>query len=95
LVLRGGPNIHCGARVALMQDQHLVRDIENVWITMSDGCRLAARIWMPAERRRCLAREYADHRTPPFAQASNLLTVSPGQPSRVARATHASHPYGE
>jgi uncharacterized protein len=26
-----------------------VRDIENVWITLSDGCRLAARIWMPSD----------------------------------------------
>ncbi len=25
-----------------------VEDIENVWITMSDGCRLAARLWLPA-----------------------------------------------
>ncbi|MCG8618341.1 MAG: CocE/NonD family hydrolase [Desulfobacterales bacterium] len=24
-----------------------VKEIENTWITMSDGCRLAARIWMP------------------------------------------------
>ena len=24
-----------------------VKEIENVWITVSDGCRLAARIWMP------------------------------------------------
>lgn len=24
-----------------------VREIENVWIPMSDGCRIAARIWMP------------------------------------------------
>ncbi len=24
-----------------------LRDIENVWIPMSDGCRLAARIWLP------------------------------------------------
>jgi putative CocE/NonD family hydrolase len=35
-----------------MQDQQSaqppVRDIENIWITMSDGCRLAARIWLPA-----------------------------------------------
>ena len=28
---------------------HPVRDIENVWITLSDGCRLAARIWRPDE----------------------------------------------
>jgi putative CocE/NonD family hydrolase len=25
-----------------------VRDIENAWITLSDGCRLAARLWLPA-----------------------------------------------
>lgn len=30
----------------------MIRDLESVWIPMSDGCRLAARIWMPegAER---------------------------------------------
>jgi putative CocE/NonD family hydrolase len=26
---------------------HAVQDIENVWIALSDGCRLAARIWLP------------------------------------------------
>lgn len=26
---------------------HRVRDIENIWITLSDGCRLAARLWLP------------------------------------------------
>jgi len=25
-----------------------ILEIENIWITMSDGCRIAARIWMPA-----------------------------------------------
>jgi putative CocE/NonD family hydrolase len=30
---------------------HPVRDIENVWIVMSDGCRLAARIWLPDDER--------------------------------------------
>lgn len=25
-----------------------VREIENVWIPMSDGCRIAARMWLPA-----------------------------------------------
>ena len=24
-----------------------VADVENVWITMPDGCRLAARLWLP------------------------------------------------
>lgn len=28
---------------------HPVRVIENAWIPMSDGCRLAARIWLPAD----------------------------------------------
>jgi putative CocE/NonD family hydrolase len=27
---------------------HAVQEIENTWISMPDGCRLAARIWMPA-----------------------------------------------
>ena len=26
-----------------------VRHIENAWITLSDGCRLAARIWLPED----------------------------------------------
>jgi putative CocE/NonD family hydrolase len=26
-----------------------VRDIENVWITLADGTRLAARVWLPAD----------------------------------------------
>ncbi len=28
---------------------HMVRDIENVFIPMADGCRLAARIWLPED----------------------------------------------
>jgi hypothetical protein len=28
---------------------HRVREIENVWIELSDGCRLAARIWLPED----------------------------------------------
>jgi putative CocE/NonD family hydrolase len=30
-----------------MVDLTSVREIENVWITLSDGCKLAARIWLP------------------------------------------------
>jgi len=30
---------------------HAVEDIENLWITLSDGCRLAARLWLPAGAR--------------------------------------------
>ena len=27
---------------------HEIREIEHAWIPMSDGCRLAARLWLPA-----------------------------------------------
>ena len=26
-----------------------VREIENLWITLSDGCKLAARVWLPVD----------------------------------------------
>ncbi len=26
-----------------------VKEIENAWITLKDGCHLAARIWLPAD----------------------------------------------
>jgi uncharacterized protein len=29
--------------------ESVVKDIENDWITMSDGCRLAVRLWLPAD----------------------------------------------
>ena len=29
------------------QFPHAVQEIENCWITLSDGCRVAARIWLP------------------------------------------------
>ena len=25
-----------------------IQEIENIWIPMSDGCRIAARVWLPA-----------------------------------------------
>ena len=31
------------------QFPRVVREIENAWIELSDGCRLAARIWLPAD----------------------------------------------
>ncbi len=31
------------------QFPRVVREIENTWIPLADGCRLAARIWMPAD----------------------------------------------
>jgi uncharacterized protein len=35
-------------QVAAAIDVADIVEIENVWITMSDGCRIAARIWLPA-----------------------------------------------
>lgn len=31
------------------QFSHRIKELENVWIPIPDGCRLAARIWMPAD----------------------------------------------
>jgi predicted acyl esterase len=28
-----------------------IEEIENVWIPMSDGCRIAARLWLPGSAR--------------------------------------------
>ena len=28
---------------------HAVREIENTWITLADGCRLAVRMWLPED----------------------------------------------
>lgn len=51
---------------------HPVRDIENIWIPMSDGCRLAARVWLPegAEREPVPAIfEYIPYRKRDFTRA--------------------------
>jgi putative CocE/NonD family hydrolase len=45
---------------------HEVEDIENVWITMSDGCRLAARIWLPKGDRTPAILEYIPYRKRDF-----------------------------
>jgi len=29
-------------------EPHAVREVENAWITLADGCRLAVRLWLPA-----------------------------------------------
>lgn len=34
------------------QAPNAVRDTENAWITLSDGCRLAVRLWLPADAHR-------------------------------------------
>ena len=31
------------------QFPNVVREVENRWITLIDGCRLAARLWLPAD----------------------------------------------
>jgi len=46
------PRISNGAEAAqVTAGSHKIREIENTWITMSDGTRLAARIWLPAPDR--------------------------------------------
>ena len=42
-----------GGHVNVVDDfPHEVREVEQVWIPMSDGCRLAARLWLPEESER-------------------------------------------
>ena len=31
------------------QIPNVVREVENRWIPLMDGCRLAARLWLPAD----------------------------------------------
>jgi hypothetical protein len=38
--------------VALDRLPSAVQEIENLWIPLSDGCRLAARLWLPDSYRR-------------------------------------------
>jgi uncharacterized protein len=50
-----------------------LHEIENAWITLADGCRLAARIWMPAEAAAGVARlpailEYIPYRKRDFTR---------------------------
>ncbi|MDE2448734.1 MAG: CocE/NonD family hydrolase [Gammaproteobacteria bacterium] len=54
-----------------MNEAAVIRDLETVWIPMSDGCRLAARIWMPesAEHTRLPAiLEYIPYRRRDFTR---------------------------
>ncbi len=55
---------------------HDVEAIENVFITMSDGCRLAARVWMPADADRTpvpAILEYIPYRKRDFKRARDEL----------------------
>jgi len=45
-----------------------VQEIENQWITLADGCRLAARIWLPADAEQ----DQAEH-----ASVANLGSFGP------------------
>ena len=60
---------------------HRVRTIDHIWIPLADGTRLAARIWLPEERR---ARSGAgDPRVPPLPQGRRVR--------RARRATHHAY----
>jgi len=51
---------------------HQVREIENCWIPLSDGCRLAARIWLPSNAGRApvpAILEYIPYRKRDFTRA--------------------------
>ena len=51
---------------------NIVRVIENCWIPMSDGCQLAARIWLPSDAERTpvpAILEYIPYRKRDFTRA--------------------------
>src|SRR5258708_6927520 len=53
-----------------------VREIENEWITLADGCRLAARIWLPEDSATDpvpVILEYLPYRKRDFTAAGNAL----------------------
>ena len=51
-ILAGGSSspIDSSAEVRTVREfPRAIREIENVWIPLSDGCRLAARVWLPED----------------------------------------------
>jgi putative CocE/NonD family hydrolase len=79
-VLLGGSSspIDASADVKVVEEfPRAVREIENLWVPLSDGCRLAARLWLPddAERDPVPAiLEYLPYRKRDFTAARDELT---------------------
>ena len=61
-----------------------VREIENQWIELADGARLAARIWLPAD---ALSRGAGDPRIPPLSQARRHGRARRSSPIPISPAT--------
>ena len=45
------------------------KEIENLWITLSDGCQLAARIWLPEDAKH-------EIRCPPCSNTSPIASAT-------------------
>jgi X-Pro dipeptidyl-peptidase (S15 family) len=79
-VLSGGSSspIDASAEVRTVgQFPRAVREIENVWIQLADGCRLAARVWLPEDADRDpvpAILEYLPYRKRDFTAARDELS---------------------
>ena len=79
-VLSGGSSspIDSSAEVKTVSDfRRAVREIENVWIPLSDGARLAARLWLPEDAERDpvpAILEYLPYRKRDFTATRDELT---------------------
>lgn len=79
-VLAGGSSspVNSSARVkAVNEFPRAVREIENLWIPLSDGCRLAARLWLPEDAERDpvpAILEYLPYRKRDFTATRDELT---------------------
>ena len=70
-----------------------VREIENVWIPMPDGVRLAARVWLPADAER--------HPVPaiveciPYRKRDGTVDTDPADASKeISAAARSPQAYG-
>jgi putative CocE/NonD family hydrolase len=79
-ILAGGSSspIDSSAEVKTVREfPRAVREIENVWIPLSDGCRLAARVWLPEDAERDpvpAILEYLPYRKRDFTATRDELT---------------------
>src|SRR5437773_10522921 len=64
-----------------------VREVEHVWITLGDGCRLSGRMWLPADAE--------EHPVPAILIFYPYRTSDSSLPGLTARLTYlAGHGYG-
>jgi predicted acyl esterase len=74
-----------------------VQEIENQWITLADGCRLAARIWLPTDADDDpvpAILEFLPYRKRDGTTARDALTIDPDDPLSARMETHWTETFG-